>query len=330
MFHTGIGWVNFIKLSWQLFAYCLSINSPIALESMRAVMDLFSAVSVVLISTFNFSDFGVSSIAAIINFSSRTFSHFSFCILGINGVRVEIGVRFSSVFCTSEEGILESDIFANTSKQLQVDDEGMLFTCCLVQNPPLLESCALISLIKFPSEVYPSYPSTPFLTLQLLTTLYQTSGGSLELYVQVDCIYNRSAELGSFLANVNVHRHWVTQNQVNVSSWRDFEKALLNGTEGGGHRMGGSGHRSSVGQFEGFICHTVLVYTFSCFVPVFQGSIRQTSVGHHSNGVLDLGIQSLLEFHHSSLQICASCFCYQFHKLIQVIINRPGFFGNTL
>ena len=53
-----------------------------------------------------------------------------------------------------------------------------------------------------------------------------------------------------FPANVNIHRHWVTQSWVNVSSWRDFEKALLNGTERGGHGMGGSGHRSSVGQFE--------------------------------------------------------------------------------
>ena len=172
MLYTGIGWVNFIKLSWQLFAYCLSINLPISPESMRAVMDLFSAVSVVSIFTFNFSEFGVSSIATIINFSSRAFSHFGFHTLGINGVGVEIGVGFSSVFCMSEEGISESDIFANTSKRLQVDNKNMLFTCCLVQNPPLLESHAPILLIKFPSEVYPSYPSTPFLTLQLLTTLY--------------------------------------------------------------------------------------------------------------------------------------------------------------
>ena len=65
----------------------------------------------------------------------------------------------------SEEDVLESDIFANTSKQLQVDNEGMLFTCRLVQNPPLLESHASILLIKFPLEVYPSYSSTPFLAL---------------------------------------------------------------------------------------------------------------------------------------------------------------------
>ena len=79
-------------------------------------MDLFSAVLVVSISTFIFSEFGVSSIAAIINFSSRAFSHFGFCTLGTNGVG--IGVGFSSNFCMSEEGISESDIFANTLKRL--------------------------------------------------------------------------------------------------------------------------------------------------------------------------------------------------------------------
>ena len=84
--YTGIGWVNFSRLNRQLLAYCLSINSPVALESKRAVMDFFSAVSVVSISTFKFSEFGVPSIFAIENFSGRVFSHFSFHLLGGNGV----------------------------------------------------------------------------------------------------------------------------------------------------------------------------------------------------------------------------------------------------
>ena len=66
-----------------------------------------------------------------------------------------------------------------------------------------------------------------------------------------------------FLAKVNVHRHWITWSWVNMSSWRDFEKALLNRMEGGGHGTGGSGHQSSVGQFEGFVCCLVLVYIFT-------------------------------------------------------------------
>ena len=116
--YTGIGWVNFSKLNRQLLAYCLSINSPVALESTRAVMDLFSAVSVVSTSTFKFSEFGVPSVVDIVNFSGRAFSHFSFRYLGGNGVRVKTGGGSSSSFCTSTGTVLESDIFANTSKQL--------------------------------------------------------------------------------------------------------------------------------------------------------------------------------------------------------------------
>src|ERR1700761_4384637 len=86
--YTGIGWVNFIKSNRQLLAYCLSMNSPVALESTRAVMDLFSAVSVVSISIFKLNEFGVPSAIAIISFSGRAFSHFSFCFLGIDGVGV--------------------------------------------------------------------------------------------------------------------------------------------------------------------------------------------------------------------------------------------------
>ena len=116
--YTGIGWVNFSKLNRQLLAYCLSINSPVAPESTRAVMDFFSTVSVVLISTFKFSEFGVPSVVAIVNFSGRAFSHFSFRFLGGDGVGVKTGVRSSSSFCMSKGTVSESDIFANTLKQL--------------------------------------------------------------------------------------------------------------------------------------------------------------------------------------------------------------------
>ena len=39
-------------------------------------MDFFSAVSVVLISTFNFNDVGFSSVAVMTNFGGRDLSHF--------------------------------------------------------------------------------------------------------------------------------------------------------------------------------------------------------------------------------------------------------------
>ena len=44
----------------------------------------------------------------------------------------------SSDFCMSSKFVLESCIFDNISKQLQVDNEGVLVTHCFVQNPPLV------------------------------------------------------------------------------------------------------------------------------------------------------------------------------------------------
>ena len=94
-FYTGIGWVNFIRLNQQLLAYCLSINSPVSPESTRVVMDFFLAVSVVSISTFNFSEFGVPSMVAIVSFSGKAFSHFGFHFLGISRVWVWTGIGIS-------------------------------------------------------------------------------------------------------------------------------------------------------------------------------------------------------------------------------------------
>ena len=57
-------------------------------------MDFFSAVSVVSISTFKFSEFRVPSVVAIVNFSGRAFSHFGFRLLGVmeSELRRELGV----------------------------------------------------------------------------------------------------------------------------------------------------------------------------------------------------------------------------------------------
>ena len=48
---------------------------------------------------------------------------------------MEGGVKVSFSFCTSSKFVSKSHIFANISKQLQVDNEGVPFTRCLVQNP---------------------------------------------------------------------------------------------------------------------------------------------------------------------------------------------------
>ena len=47
----------------------------------------------------------------------------------------EGGVKVSFGFCTSSKFVSKSHIFDNILKQLQVDNKGMPFTRCLVQNP---------------------------------------------------------------------------------------------------------------------------------------------------------------------------------------------------
>ena len=47
----------------------------------------------------------------------------------------EGGVKVSFGFCMSSKFISKSHIFDNISKRLQVDNEGVPFTRCLVQNP---------------------------------------------------------------------------------------------------------------------------------------------------------------------------------------------------
>ena len=68
----------------------------------------------------------------------------------------EGGVKVSFSFCSSGKFVLKSHIFDNILKRLQVDNEGMPFTCCLVQNPLLtrglpLEPGAALLLMPCPS-----------------------------------------------------------------------------------------------------------------------------------------------------------------------------------
>ena len=69
---------------------------------------------------------------------------------------MEGGVKVSFGFCTSGKFVSKSHIFDNISKQLQVDNKGMPFTHCLVQNPlptrglPLEPGAALL-LVPCPS-----------------------------------------------------------------------------------------------------------------------------------------------------------------------------------
>src|ERR1700761_5631805 len=116
------------------------MNSPVAPLSTREATDFLSAVSIVSISTFNLSEADFSSAAAMVYFSGSPFSHFGFRTFGAAGVDMGVGMEegaeIFSGFCTSGKSVSESCIFDKILKQLQVDSKGVLFTRCLVQNPP--------------------------------------------------------------------------------------------------------------------------------------------------------------------------------------------------
>ena len=88
--------------------------------------------------------------------------------------------------------------------------------------------------------------------------------------------------------------------------------------------MGWNRPGCSVGRFEHFISSTILVNIFCCFIPIFRRGIGRTSVGHCSNGVLDLRVQTFLEFYHHGFGVCIPRFRYQIYELVQVVVNRLG------
>src|ERR1700761_4951032 len=124
------------------------MNSPVAPLSTREATDFLSAVSIVSISTFNLSEADFSSAAAMVYFSGSPFSHFGFRTLGAAGVDTGVGTGVGAEifyrFCTSGKSVSESCIFDKISKRLQVDSEGVLFTRCLLQNPPLVQLFLLV------------------------------------------------------------------------------------------------------------------------------------------------------------------------------------------
>ena len=120
MLYMGIGWVNLIKLNWQLLVSFLSIHLPIKPKSKRAVTDFLSAMSIVSISTFKFSEVEIPSTVAMVKVLGKAFSHFDFQTLGaVVGVEVEMDLRTMSElwvftgFCMSDVTVLESHVFHN-------------------------------------------------------------------------------------------------------------------------------------------------------------------------------------------------------------------------
>ena len=65
----------------------------------------------------------------------NAFSHFDFRIFGMGTeTGAETGIASLGV-CTSGNVFSKSHLFVNISKRLRVDNEGVLFTRCFVQNP---------------------------------------------------------------------------------------------------------------------------------------------------------------------------------------------------
>ena len=111
------------------------MNSLVALQSTRDVINFFSTVSMVSISTFDFSEVGSSSIAAIMNFLGSNFSHLGQWVLTLESA-VGAGVR-NLRFCISWASVSMSFVLSmyRISKQLQEDNEGMQFIRCPEENP---------------------------------------------------------------------------------------------------------------------------------------------------------------------------------------------------
>src|ERR1700684_1537030 len=133
------------------------MNSPVAPLSTRELMALLSEVSVVSSSTFNFRDLD-SPVAEIWYFSGNGLSHLGFRFFGVSGE----GSKVFSGVCTSGKSASESFIFDKISKRLQVDNGGVLFTCCLVQNPLRIQwflSEPETALLLVPYPFSPSVPS---------------------------------------------------------------------------------------------------------------------------------------------------------------------------
>ena len=110
------------------------MNSPVAPQSTRAVTDLFSAVSVVSISTFKLSEEGLFSVTAMTNFAGNDLSRLGRRRVGGGvGGGVGVGYRGDSGFSTSGVSVSESVAFSieSTLKRLLVHNKGVLFTHCV-------------------------------------------------------------------------------------------------------------------------------------------------------------------------------------------------------
>jgi len=95
-----------------------------------------------------------------------------------------------------------------------------------------------------------------------------------------------------------------------------------NSIEGGWTGLSWSNTQSLVGRLEGFIGGSVLVNGPGCSIPVCWNHVRRTSRRHGCYSILNLRVESLMEFHHYALQIGVASFRDKVLEFIKVFIHR--------
>ena len=73
--------------------------------------------------------------------------------------------------------------------------------------------------------------------------------------------------------SIYIHRYGISHSWMGVWSWRGVENTLHSCTGGGQGSSNLSRSGYSVGQLEGFIGSSVLVYIFWCLIPIFWRSV---------------------------------------------------------
>ena len=106
------------------------MKTPVALESTNEFTDFTSAVSVVSTVTFNFKAFDSSSREEMTSWDGSFRSQ--------QGRKCRVGPGFSMSFSFSTVSFISGNMSTGKiEKWLWVDGEGVLFTCRLLENPPV-------------------------------------------------------------------------------------------------------------------------------------------------------------------------------------------------
>ena len=207
----------------------------------------------------------------------------------------------------SSKFVSKSHIFDNILKQLQVDNKGVPFTHCLVQNPLLTWGLPLEPGVALLLGPCPSLLLAPF-QLPLLSLIRCWSWGAARSCMS-GLVALETSQRGLILSLTSIDIHWyrIARSWMRMCNRRGAENAWCHYSNRVGCQMDWSGFGCLVRCFVG---STILVDIFCHFVPIFQRGVGGVSIGHHSDGVLDSRVQSFPEFYYGGLGIRISCFHY--------------------